>query len=191
MKYLLLLLICIPLFSFSQEYSGIVDVPGKNITQLHSSAKEWLALTFKSANSIIQLDDTTSHKVVGNGNCSVNESYYSSGLVEIPCNRIWNIDFIILIALKDNKYKATISDLIINDASQVGSGFTKIEPKPYSNYLDQKDFYKNESNPETAKYKNTCNISKAYLNIMDKTDAQMNLILQSLETKMKSVDANW
>ena len=72
MKKLLLFILLLPVFSFAQQYSEVVEVPGKTADQLYSSAREWFAITFKSAKDVIQMEDPTNKKIIGKGLKKIN-----------------------------------------------------------------------------------------------------------------------
>ena len=59
-KLALLLFLFFPFYANSQSYSKVIEVPGKTADHLYSSAREWFALTFKSANNVLQMDDSES-----------------------------------------------------------------------------------------------------------------------------------
>jgi len=206
MKKLLLILLFAPLISMAQQYTEVVDVPGKTANQLYVSAKEWIALTFKSANNVIQMDDPTNGKIIGKGSTTVSEAYVMPGLVRIPCKLIFDVDFTVSIAQKDNKYKVEISDMIVNPSAETMGGQSKIPQKTYAEFVSQKEYFKNGSDPEwlinetksknglkisnsTAKASSTVN--SAYYNIICKTEDEMKLLLKSLELKMKKSEDNW
>jgi hypothetical protein len=108
MKKIYFLLLFIPLFSISQEYSEIVQVEGKNADQLYSSAREWFALTFSSANDVLQMDDPVAGKLIAKG---VKQVDYTG--VELPT--YMNMFFTLMVEIKDGRYKQTITVTDIKD----------------------------------------------------------------------------
>lgn len=46
MKKLFLLFAFLPFFSFAQEYTEVVEMPGETADQLYSNAREWFAKSF-------------------------------------------------------------------------------------------------------------------------------------------------
>ena len=190
MKKLILILLFSPIFLSAQEYSEIVDMPGKTIDQLYSSAREWFALTFKSANDILKMDDPIAGKIIGNGSTILVESY-TAGWAKVAVDIFFNVEFIITISLKENKYKAVISDIYIKRSYSVNSSLTDLERKPYADYIAEKGIYKNKSNPENTKSKENRAVSIAYYNLICKTEDRMKSILKSLESKMKKSEENW
>src|ERR1700754_3807169 len=83
-KLLLLILFVSPFVTFAQEttelpqlpidsvtkqitYKAIVEVPGISANDIYSRAREWFATAFKSANSVLQMDDKISGKLIGKG----------------------------------------------------------------------------------------------------------------------------
>ena len=55
MKKLIAVLLFLPLCSFAQQYSEVIEISNKTSDQLYSTAKEWFALTFKSSNDVCLL----------------------------------------------------------------------------------------------------------------------------------------
>jgi hypothetical protein len=202
MKKLLFILALLPFISFSQEYTEVVEVPGKSIDQLYGSAREWFALTFKSATDVLKMDDPIAGKLIGKGSSHVSESYVTSGLVKVPITLDWYPSYTINIAIKEGKYKCDITDIIIKSNVQ-GSGFAP-KDTPFAELLNQKDYFKNGINPEwMAKnvkgaenlsknaLKNNAKVFESYYNIIVKTEEQFANLLASLQLKMKKTDDNW
>lgn len=101
MKKLFFLILFLPLFSFSQEYSEVVEIPDKTADQLYSKANEWFALTFKSANDVIQLKDPIERKIIGKG---IKRVDYSVG----RWDTYYNASFTLFVQFKDGRYKYDI-----------------------------------------------------------------------------------
>lgn len=137
MKKLLILILFIPFISFAQEYSEVVEVSGKSIDQLYASAREWFALTFKSANNVLQMDDPISGILIGKGFENFSESTLE-----------WNLYFTIKVMVKDGKYKCEMFDFFVTTKS---SGETLRKDDKLSYFTDQKDFFKNGSDPNWLK----------------------------------------
>lgn len=118
MKKLFFFLLFIPLLTISQEYSEVVQVEGKSTDQLYSSAREWFALTFNSANDVLQMDDPVAGKLIGKG---VRQVDYTG--VELPT--YMNMYFTLMVELKDGRYKQTITvnDIQNRAGESYSSGF--------------------------------------------------------------------
>jgi len=101
MKKLLLILIMLPFFSLAQQYSEVIETPGKTSDQLYSSAREWFALTFKSAKDVIQLEDPAEKKIIGKGFKVVN---YNIKQYQVPLDMYFTLS----VQFKDNRYKYDI-----------------------------------------------------------------------------------
>jgi hypothetical protein len=99
MKKVLLLLVFIPLLTFGQKLNkdsnGYTEVVEVELTkqQIYQKAIEWVALNYKSANDVIQLN--TEDKLVIKGNYTFT---YPSGEAYIIRNTT-------TISIRDNKYK--------------------------------------------------------------------------------------
>lgn len=157
MKRLLIsILLMFPGLLIAQKYSEVVDVPGKNSDQLYSSAREWFADSFNSANDVLQMDDPVAGKLIGKGTFELTIGYI-----------IWRPNFTIKIFVKDGKYKYEISDIKI-DRSVKESSFNVTED--FQKYIDQKEYFKNGSNPEWLKENNEA-ARKLSNNLLKKTAA--------------------
>ena len=82
-------------------YSGVVSIDSTSKSDLYAKAKEWVALAFKSANDVIQLDDAPNGKLIAKGITVIKSGKYPAG----------NINFTLKIETKDNKYRYEITDL--------------------------------------------------------------------------------
>ena len=191
----------LPLFSFAQEYSEVIEVPGKTADQLYSSAREWFAITFKSATDVLKMDDPVSGKLIGKGSSHISESYVTDGLIKVPIKLDWYPSFTIGISIKDGKYKCDITEIIIKSNVQ-GSGIAPIE-KSFKELFDQKDNFKNGRDPEwftknvegagklsKNMIKNSAKVYESYYNMITKTEQEFSNLLASLQKKMKETD-NW
>lgn len=90
----------IPLKDGKAYYSGVINI--ENITKdvLYSHAKIWFADIFKSAQNVIQLDDSNAGRVIGKGSVLLtNNNEY--------------LKFTIAISVKDGRYKYDIYDLLM------------------------------------------------------------------------------
>ncbi|MFV0376908.1 MAG: DUF4468 domain-containing protein [Mangrovibacterium sp.] len=197
MKKLLLILLMAPMFCFSQEYSEVVEVSGKTADQLYASAREWFALTFKSANDVLRMDDSASGKLIGKGSTQVTEKYSTEGIVKVPMKIDWYPSFTINIAFKDGKYKCELSDIKITSA--INDQLTD-KDGDFSTYKDQEEYFKNGSDPEWLKdntngpkaaIKITAKTNEAYYNLIIKTESQLTNLLASLKQHMNKNEDDW
>lgn len=199
MKKILCILLFLPLFLSAQDYSEIIEVPGKSTDQLYSSAREWFALNFKSATDVLKMDDPISGKLIGKCSSHITESYVMNGLISVPITIDWYPLFTISIAIKNGKYKCDISEIVIKKQVQ-GSGFEPSESS-FKEYLDQKDYFKNGSDPVwyANNVKGANNLSKnmikkgaqtfeSYYKLILKTEQKFTDLLASLQKKMKETD---
>lgn len=67
MKTLIMLLLLIPNFLFSQQKSDVIALSGKSSGELYRNAKEWLVLNTKPGNLFIQIDNPAEQKIIGTG----------------------------------------------------------------------------------------------------------------------------
>ena len=107
MKKLFILLIYIPLVSFGQDLNkssdGYVEVVEVELTkqEIHQKISEWIALNYKSAKDVIQLN--TEDKIVVKGNYTFTSAFSSP--------TTYGVRNTLTFSLRDNKYKI---DLIPN-----------------------------------------------------------------------------
>ncbi len=84
-------------------FTEVVYVDDSTTTkdELYSLAREWFAKTFKSSQSVLQMDDKELGKLIGKANFSINRTAYLTDSY---------VDFTISIYLKDGRYKYQITD---------------------------------------------------------------------------------
>jgi len=201
MKRLFIILLFLPVFSIAQEYTKIVEVPGKSVDKLYVTAREWFAMAFKSANNVLQMDDPVAGKLIGKGSTLIDETF-TAGLAKIPYTIHFNVDFAVIVSLKESKYKCDIVDIFIAPSFSDGSSTVK---KSYTELLSQKEYFKNGSDPDwlvehgsptgqrigRMLAKTTAEANKCYLKFFDDFDSKINGIMNSLEVKMKKQEDNW
>lgn len=190
MKILLILLFFFPLVSFSQEYSEVVEVPGKTAGQLYSAAREWFAKSFISENNPL-LMDLISGKIIAKGSIQISESYASD----------WYPNFTIIVSFKDGRYKTEITDIsITSEVSDLNSGTTR----PFKEYFDKKETYKKVGDPEwyintspagvkigKAAAKVAARPNQAIYNLICKTESEMKDLISKLDLEMKKSEDDW
>jgi hypothetical protein len=95
--------------------------------QLYSKAREWVAINFKSAKDVVQLEDATSGKIIAKG-LMTSPSYGTLGLT----NAVHYIKFTTTIDVRPGRYRIVLSDFSNDDASnyQVRTGGSLDKPKP-------------------------------------------------------------
>jgi hypothetical protein len=196
MKKLILLIIFLPLFSLAQEYSEIVEIPGKTAGQLYSIARVWFAKSFISADNALLMDDMISGKIIAKGSVHISESY---GIAPVTVD--WYPNFTIEVSFKNGRCKNEISDISITTNVHEGNSGTII---PFKKYLDKKEYYKNTGdttwiiyNPppgikiKKAAAKTIAQPNLAIYNLICKTEAEMKDLLSKLREAMKTPEAEW
>ena len=99
---ILIALFLTPLITLSQSINenknGFTEVIEVELTQeeIYGKIKEWITLSYKSANEVIQLD--SDDKIILKGNLKIN---YIGSLSEIP----FRLDHTIIFSLRNSKYK--------------------------------------------------------------------------------------
>lgn len=93
----------LPLFSFAQQYSAVVEIPNKTAVQSYRTAKDWFAVTFNSSNDVIQLDDSIQKKIIGKG---IKKVYYPVRKTNVAID----VYFTLVVQFKDGKYKYDLNN---------------------------------------------------------------------------------
>jgi hypothetical protein len=126
MKYLLIVFLALPLFSFAQDvqmkdgkafYEVIDSLVSGDQTELYSKAKTFIVDLFKDANRVIQVDDKENGELVGKGN-------FSWGSLPPYVS-----DFSLRISCRNNKYRAQVYDF------QVYGGTSRM-PVNYNGFVE-------------------------------------------------------
>jgi hypothetical protein len=123
MKKLLLILLCLPMFGFGQgfpisektgkvTYEGVVKVEGASASGLYVQANEWFAKSFRSANSVIQMQDKEEGKIIGKGSI---EAYFK----EWATVGVWN--FTLSFECREGRYRYVLTDI---SHDKIGSKLT-------------------------------------------------------------------
>lgn len=189
---------------FAQEYSEIIEVPGKSTDQLYVSARQWFAKTFVSSNEVLQMDDPVAGKLIGKGSTSVDEICGSLGMIKVAMTIQFTTNFTISVAVKDGRYKCDVTNLLVS-RSLPGNELNTTDEKPYSYYLSKKEYFKNGSDPEwlvsnndfagnkvsKSRAKQISSVNYAYYNLILGTDENIKAIMISLQEAMKATEADW
>lgn len=87
------------------EFSEVINAEGKTVAQIYPIVKSWIAISFKSANSVIQMDDKDNGMII----CKGNFSYRAPGGSTYRCID-GAVDFTLKIQIRDGRYKVTLND---------------------------------------------------------------------------------
>ena len=115
-------------------YTEVVDVELTK-KEIHQKINEWIAINYKSANDVIQLN--TEDKVIAKGNFLVN-------LDVAKYNFAYRINNTLSFSIRDNKYKI---DLIPTGATTATTGVSSgvvVEPSTFSCYMSNDVLTKEE-----------------------------------------------
>jgi hypothetical protein len=151
-------------------YSGIVNVDSINSKELYVRAHTWFANTFKSAQSVIQLDDKDAGKIIGKGFIQVVTPFKAG--IEGTIGFVGNVYFTLDIQTKDGKYKYVLSN------------FSYV----HSNTNTEFDF-KSSSVVKNGLYQKKWDMWWQNAKINTNTDV-LNLI-ESLKKAMNTNNSNW
>ena len=177
-----------PFVSFAQEFSEVVEVPGKTAIQLYSVAREWFAKSFISENNPLLMDDLISGKIIAKGSIQISDSTKTVD---------WYPNFTIIVSFKDGRYKTEITDIsITTGVSEFSNGTTKT----FKEYFDKKETYKTLSDPGWYIKKSNLGKSAAKVaarpnqvlyNLISKTESEMMDLLTKLHQQMIKSEDDW
>jgi hypothetical protein len=140
MKKLFLFLLFIPFISSAQPYTKVVEIPNQNAEAMYYKAREWVAINFRSANDVIQLDDAKNLKIVAKGYL---HAYYVLRKKSIP----HYVRFTLMVDFKDNKYRYYINPEEIVISTIAGSSYDYQELKECSTPEGMRNYYKRMKRP--------------------------------------------
>ena len=205
-KLALALLLIFPFFALGQVNNttdkrfSMVYKTDKTIEQVYSKTKEWIAVNFKSANAVVQLD--TSDKIIAKGILP-----FKMKSKEYIVDYVGDIS--LTIAMREGRYKIDL-DLIGEtyailyskmkfdwDMFAVGSDYTKDELLPFLLYNSKKQadnmgFSKKQK--EKLIRNVTENIDARYAeNLVNKEafDEQINNLFKSIKEGIDAEDDDW
>lgn len=130
MKKLLLIVLLLPVIATAQDsipklpvdstthlvtFLRINNVPGVTKAELYARAREWFAVTFSTANKVLQMDDKENGKLVGRGSLTSTYTMKIGLGMTMPSSYI--IDYTINITIKDFKYRIIITDFQLKNTS--------------------------------------------------------------------------
>jgi hypothetical protein len=95
----ILILVMISTNIFSQEYSKVLIIEGVTPERSYQLTKEWIALTYNSAQDVLQLDTPT--KVILKGKLNLPTKMYGMAYS-------WIIDHTLTIAFREGRFKMDI-----------------------------------------------------------------------------------
>jgi len=175
MKRLLIILLFItPVFCSAQEYSEVVQIPGKTADQLYTIAREWYAITFKSAQDVIQMEDPVKKEIIGKGYSII---YYKAKKIPASLNMFFTLQTL----FKDNRYKysITVGDLKTN----VSEPFSYAELKSMTTVEGVTEYYK-------AMKINVMTSKRMKQNVADQDKILISLIDERLQSLVNDLTAN-
>lgn len=126
MRPLLLSFLLIPFLSGAQELktdsltgkymiTAVIPVDSLNKENLFAKAKEWIALTYRNANDVVQLSDKDAGKIICKGGFSTNLFLKQGWLM-----------YTLILEFKDNRFRYTYTDFAYYSN---GSGAMDFESK--------------------------------------------------------------
>lgn len=110
-------------------YQEVIVSPGKSQQQLFEKSKQWLALTFVSSKKVIEYENITEGRIIGNGSSTVTYTVegLSAGKMVIP----QDVLFTMIEDIKDGKVRLTINNVMLKNKGGVS------EPAVYAYAWEQ------------------------------------------------------
>lgn len=94
------------------SFSEVVSIENISKSELYNRAKQWIAITFKSASSVIQLDDKESGIIISKGFSII---YINNGIAGIISQKMY---YTLYLHIKDGRYKYNFTDIYYGDSSE-------------------------------------------------------------------------
>lgn len=183
-KLLLLVFALLPSLLFAKDYTEVVEVQGKTADQLYSSAREWFADTFNSANDVLQMDDPVAGKLIGKGFFNIVVTA-KTGFGSTPI--ILPVTFTMKVFVKDSVYKYEVGNIFIGKSTPFSlDDFEKAStPEGAKQTIVQTAGMKN---PSEKMIKRTADYNAA---IYKKACAQIENTIASLKVEMNKIEDDW
>lgn len=177
MKFILTLILLIPIFGKSQEVltlSEVIQVTNTDKNELFVRGREWFNNNFKSSKDVLQIIDKETGELLGKGIMKVNYSWRYMGEKQSTTE----ISFQMNIWVKDNRYKYELTNFTtIEDGNNINFGLI------------------NNSNETKVKYPgfNEKKLNEMYLSIKQGTIIKAYQLIDDLKIKMEeeSKSSNW
>ena len=116
MKTIFALILLVPFLSNAQDiilpidsttnkitFQEVVQSPGISQDELYTRAREWFALTFKSAQDVIQMDDKASGKIIGKG------AHRGTAMILLTPSA-FSLNYTVSLTVKEGRYRYEITD---------------------------------------------------------------------------------
>ncbi len=108
-RLLFVLFVFFPILVSSQEklsFDKVINVEGVDKQSLYVGVKEWFGLTFKSAKSVIEVDDKDAALIIGNSNVD-----YGRSNIMYACYTGW-LKFTIKIQCRDGRFRVELTNFV-------------------------------------------------------------------------------
>lgn len=108
-KLLLVLLLSLPVVLSAQErlsFDKVINTEGVDKQSLYVGVKEWFGMNFKSAKSVIEVDDKDAALIIGNSNVE-----YGKSNILYACYTGW-LKFSIKIQCRDGRFRVELTNFV-------------------------------------------------------------------------------
>lgn len=174
MKNLIFVLLLMPTCLFAQNYSGTVDVKGKDAAMLYNSAKEWFAVTFNAKSDLPPVEDKVEGKLTGNENAAF--LIYSNDIAAKM-----NMTYSLKVSVKDGQYKYEFDKIMVEH----GKKYPLSTFKNGSTAEGIKELFKTSGMKNITKKMIEVNVD--YNNkVISRVDTELNRLIDSLAETMKN-----
>lgn len=101
-----------------KDYQRIVEIPNVKQDVIYENSRQWVAKSFKSANSVIQYQDKTAGSIIGKGNVD----FSCANFLKCYGRTQPVLEFTFQIDAKDEKARVSFSDINIHHPAGYASG---------------------------------------------------------------------
>ncbi len=185
MRHLILLLLLIPLFSLGQKlnkdsngYTEVVEVELSK-KDIHQKINEWVAINYKSAKDVIQLN--TVDKIVIKGNYSF-QTAFTDGTS-------YGVRNILTLSIRDNKYKIDLIPTSMFDKSDMKDTPATTMTQYFKEMQNFEDFKTMVRNNSIVNLQNAGYSQKRATKMIDKNNTPE--VYRNLYSMKKGTYENW
>lgn len=154
-----------PIQTEPTKFEKVYEVPGLNQAKIYDGARQWFAVSFRSANAVIQYEDKSVGTIIGKGSMS----YPCSGAMDCMAFAKSRVEFTTRIDTKDGKLRVAYEDLVHKEDASY-SAVTGVRSAGFSNQV--------RSGTKTAN------------NIVIKLDLMSQEMVSKIQTQEK-VNSSW
>jgi hypothetical protein len=179
MKKLIFFLFFLPLFSFAQDFTDVIEIPGKTADQLYLKSGEWFNVTFNYLRDEVYMSKPDEKKIIEKGNTYV---YYFIGKDTVRLD----VSFMLWLQFKDGSFVYNIKETEL--ATDEGKIYFYDEFKSLTTKKGLKEYNKTKGIKAGDKQFNE-NLD-AYKVALSEIDNKLHFIIDDLTSYLKEEEDN-